>query len=114
MTHRVTCVPKPLTPDSPRDVRPKARVELEEALLLQGLQRAVPGALVRHGAVGVGGHLLHARLDKVEGQAARGGKEAGDEGARAVPAEPVDDRCAVNKYWDNCEKCAINIFWVKA
>ncbi len=56
----------------------EAGVELQGAVLLEGLGHHVHGALVGHCAVRVGLHLLDLGLDVVEGQTAGGGEEAGD------------------------------------
>lgn len=50
----------------PDKVCGEACVELEGALVPEGLHGTVNGALVGHAAVWVGCHLLQASLDKVE------------------------------------------------
>jgi hypothetical protein len=68
--------PSPMPRPSPQEEGGKAGVEGERALVPQRLRRTVDGALIGHGAVGVGRHLLQARLDEVEGQRARAREEA--------------------------------------
>ncbi len=65
----------------PDAVGGEAGVELEEALISEGLQGAVPGAGVWELPVRTRLHLLDAGLDKVEGQTAGSCAEASDDGS---------------------------------
>ena len=75
---------------APDAVRGEAGVEGEGALLGQGLDCAVHGPSIGHGAVREGLHLLHARLDEVKGEAEGC---AHDTGAKSS----TDNRCLVGR-----------------
>ena len=65
-----------------------ASVEGEGSFLGQGLDSAVNGALVRHGAVGEGLHLLDAGLDEVKRKAAHREGRRGQELQRTRARDP--------------------------